>query len=104
MPETFLGINGEDEGGVRQEIWYDEHTDTLTFRDLQVVDEILDDNRRQRNAEHGKPFGDWKRIAQIPELIVNQLMREGIWGNPERLRKWLNDQNNIKMRTKEGRL
>jgi hypothetical protein len=103
MPETFLGYNGE-EGGVRQEIWYDEHTDTLTFRDLQVVEDVLDENRRERNNEHGKPFGEWKRIAQIPALIVNQLMREGIWDNKERLKKWLNDQNNIKMRTKEGRL
>ncbi len=102
--DKFLGYNDAEEGGVRQEIWYDEHTDTLTFRDVQDVTEILDENRRELNNEHGQPYGDMKRIARIPNIVINQLMKQGIWGNQERMKKWLNDQHNLKMRTKEGRL
>jgi len=102
--DKFLGYNDEGEGGVRQEIWYDERTDTLTFKDVQDCTQILEDNRRQLNDEHGKPFGEWKKIATIPNIVINQLIKEGIWGDRVRFKKWLNKSEYSKFRTKEGQL
>jgi hypothetical protein len=41
-------------------------------------------------------------IATIPAVVVNQLMREGIWGNPERMTNWLNNPENKMWRTGGG--
>lgn len=41
-------------------------------------------------------------IARIPALIVNELIRDGIWGNPERMTRWLNDPDNSMWRTGGG--
>lgn len=112
MGQKFLGHtdNGswfhpsEGMGDVRQEVWYEEHTDTITFRDVQDVDSILDDNRRELNFNHGKKFGNFTKIATIPNIIVNQLIKEGIWHDPVAFKKWLNKSEFSKFRTKEGQI
>ena len=103
MPEKFLGTS-DPVDGVRQEIWYEEHTDTMITRDIQDVQSILEDNRRELNLEHGRPFGEWKKIACIPNIIVNDLIKQGIWGDRKAFRKWLNNSEFSKFRTKEARL
>ena len=104
MPEKFLGVLDTEDGGIKQEIWYEEHTDKLITRDVQNISEILDDNRRELNAEHGRPFGEWKKVACIPNIVVNQLIKDGIWHDRKAFRKWLNDSEFSKFRTKECRL
>ena len=103
MVEKYLGILDE-EDGIRQEIWYEEHTDKIHIRDIQDVQPILEQNRRERNANHGTKFGDFKRIAVIPGIVVNDLMKQGIWYDKKRFRKWLNQSEFKNMRTMEGRL
>lgn len=41
-------------------------------------------------------------IATLPAVVVNQLMRDGIWGNPERMETWLNNPENKLWRTGGG--
>jgi hypothetical protein len=31
----------------------------------------------------------WRHVAEIPNVFVNKLMREGIWDDPERREEWL---------------
>src|SRR5262245_58446204 len=45
-----------------------------------------------------------QRVAVIPMVVVNRLMNEGIWGNDERMRRWLNDRDNRAFRTSGGRV
>ena len=44
------------------------------------------------------------RVARIPMVMVEQMMREGIWGNQERMKEWLNDPENAPFRTTKGKL
>jgi hypothetical protein len=37
-------------------------------------------------------------------LAVEQMMRDGIWGNQERMKEWLNDPINEPFRTTKGKL
>lgn len=104
MVEKYLGRLDDEDEAVRQEIWYDEQKDKLIIRDLEDVDPVLKMNRIERNAEHGKPFGDWKKIACIPGIVVNQLIKEGIFYDQKRLRKWLNKSEFKNLRTKEGHI
>jgi len=104
MGEKFMGYLDDDENGIRQSVYYEEQRDRLIIRESQDVSAILKDNRRLRNEEDGKPFGEWKRIAQIPLIIVNDLMKKGIWGDKIRLKKWLNKTEFKHLRTKNGQI
>jgi len=44
------------------------------------------------------------RVARIPMIAVEQMMRDGIWGNQERMKEWLNDPVNAPFRTTKGKL
>jgi hypothetical protein len=37
-------------------------------------------------------------------VVVNRLMNEGIWGDDQRMRRWLNDRDNRAFRTSGGRV
>lgn len=103
MAEKYLGILDE-EDPIRQEVWYDEHKDIITLRDLQNVDPILADNKIERNANHGKKFGEFKKIACIPNIIVNDLIKQGIWQDRKAFIKWLNKSEFKNLRTMEGKI
>jgi len=44
------------------------------------------------------------RVARIPLVLVEQMMREGIWGNQDRMKEWLNKPENSAFRTTKGKL
>jgi hypothetical protein len=44
------------------------------------------------------------KVASIPMIVVEQMMREGIWGNQERMKVWMNDPANAMWRTTKGKL
>ena len=44
----------------------------------------------------------YQSVARIPAVIVNELMRQGIWGNAERMTAWLNDPDHKVWRTGGG--
>jgi hypothetical protein len=45
-----------------------------------------------------------RQVAELPAIIVNRLIREGIWGDDKKMRQWLNDPDNRDFRTGGGRL
>ena len=44
------------------------------------------------------------KVASIPMIVVEKMMREGIWGNQERMKVWMNDPINAPWRTTKGKL
>ena len=95
-------LDSEFRGDVLRNVWYDEWKDTITFENKQWIDPILTVNKEIRkdwDARSSGGRGEWHQIASIPLIVVEQLMKEGIWDNTERLHKWLNDRDNIMFRT-----
>lgn len=54
--------------------------------------------RRPNTQRHA-----WQ-VAELPTIVVNRLIREGIWGDDKAMRRWLNDPDNRDFRTGGGRL
>lgn len=45
-----------------------------------------------------------QRVAEIPLVVVHDLMRRGIWRDEKKMRQWLNDRDNRAFRTSGGRV
>ncbi|MCS5550596.1 MAG: hypothetical protein NZ811_03655 [Gammaproteobacteria bacterium] len=63
----------------------------------------LESGRSGRNQYQGDTTGK-HRVARIPLILVETMMREGVWGDQERMRHWLNDPDNAPFRTTRGKL
>ena len=95
-------LDSEWSGDLLRNVWYDEWKDTITFENKQWTDPILRVNKEKRkdwDDQKSAGRGEWHRIASIPLIVVEQLMKKGIWGDDERMNKWLNDRDNIMFRT-----
>ena len=69
---------------------------------IQETDAILDANKRAFNASE-KGWGEnFNRVASIPLSVYYKLKREGIVDDPVRLKKWVNDRDNLAFRTRGG--
>lgn len=77
--------------------------DRLVVKKSQNLEPILDFNKAQRD-EFRDYRGDMHKVASIPNLIVEKLMKEGIWQDKLRLKKWLNDPDNRAFRTSTGKV
>lgn len=71
----------------------------------QDVTDLINKNQRLVTADDGfTPSRDMKRAATIPVALYWELKREGIIDDPVAMKKWLNDGDNRKWRTSEGRI
>lgn len=81
---------------------------TLVVRHEQNIDALLEQNAAERDNNSmryaKRPDSGMRKIASIPNVIVEDLMARGIWGNKERFKKWLNDPDNAVFRTHGGRV
>ncbi len=59
---------------------YDESTGETTIENVQNVNAIANDNREQRlSGDDGyTPSRDFKKVASIPNVVVEQLKKQGI--------------------------
>lgn len=55
-------------------------------------------------AEIGNFDKDMKPVAQIPMVVVEQMMRDGSWNDQAAVRRWLNDPVNKCFRIWQGRV
>lgn len=82
-------------------------TSVSSQNDRDIKDVIDINNRDKFDTRHDKYKGDSQfshRVARIPLVLVEQMMREGIWGDQERMRVWLNDPENAPFRTTKGKV
>lgn len=84
----------------------DDKSFTIQYeQDQRVVQAILDDASRSRNMQSKSDrWGDGKHIAVIPAEVYTKMLAEGWAHDTPKLRQWLNDRNNFKCRTWEGRV
>jgi hypothetical protein len=84
---------------------YSNSDDTYVITKEQNADEILEANLGERNSfrggwENHAEYGD--RYARIPSVIWGELVTKGIAHDEKRLRKWLDDRDNLPFRTRPG--
>jgi len=44
------------------------------------------------------------KVASIPMIVVEQMMRDKVWGQQERMKEWLNHPDNAAWRTTKGKV
>jgi len=89
-------------GGILSEVHIgaDGIDDQEAYVTTQDCDPVLRRVRAMREMQHDREFVP---AAEIPMAIVGQMMREGSWGDPAAMRKWLNDPANAAFRITGGR-
>ena len=80
----------------------------VSSQDDTELKHIVDGNEKLKFAtRHNTYKGDSQfshRVARIPLIVVEQMMRDGVWNNQERMREWLNNPENAPFRTTKGKL
>lgn len=78
---------------------------TFSFEERLDVEPMLDVNRAQHNAFTGANWkGDMHHVARLDLMTWFKLKKEGILGDQKAFRKWLDDPDNSKYRTRSGGL
>lgn len=101
MKERIFNIDPV--SGIKSVWHYDDATDTAFIEKRQDVTEIIDNNKRQFNEDHGR-YGEWNKVASIPLNVYYDLKQKGIVDDPVAMKKWLNDPDNRFFRTRPGRV
>lgn len=88
--------------------WVKYEEDGVLVQERQNLDALLDENKAQRNLAQNNWRGDWHSVARIPLSMlhskteaVSDAVREG---DTDWVRRFLNNSENEKLRTKDGRL
>jgi len=80
----------------------------VSTQDDTELKQIVDENEKLKFAtRHNTYKGDSQfshRVARIPLIVVEQMMRDGVWNNQERMREWLNNPENAAFRTTKGKV
>lgn len=79
----------------------DATSDDLVFVSKQNVRPVIDEAKQLAEKPMDK---DFKPVAVIPDIIVEQMMRDGSWGDPAAMKRWLNDPQNKCFRVWGGRV
>jgi len=72
----------------------------------QDVTDIIERNKaRMALVDENAGWNEWAQVAEIPvEVWYNHLVPSGIANDETRLRKWLDDRDNLLFRTRPGRM
>jgi len=80
----------------------------VSSQDDTELKHIVDGNEKLKFAtRHNTYKGDSQfshRVARIPLIVVEQMMRDGVWNNQEKMREWLNNPENAPFRTTKGKV
>lgn len=72
---------------------------------VERVDPILEANDTLRKENSGKGWGDGQVVASIPlDMFFRKVVPARNAGDEQWVRRWLNDRDNYKLRTKEGKV
>ncbi len=70
----------------------------------QDTTELISTNKALQNEYRPRGFGDGRRMASIPMVVWEGLLRQGIANDRKKLKAWLNDPDNRAFRTMLGRI
>lgn len=89
-------------------VWlvYDEYGRLCGAHVEQEVDAILEANAEAEKLTHGRPFGDYNRVASVPLTFFEKTgLGEAVDGGDRNyISKILNDADNAKLRTSRGKV
>ena len=81
---------------------------SVSTQDTEEIKDIVNANQREkREGGRNQYQGDTQfshKVASIPMIVVEQMMRDGVWNDQERMREWLNNPENAPFRTTKGKL
>ena len=89
---------------------FDDAEGTYVLETVQDIEPILEYNKQALNNVDNRRFGDGKLVAQIPIVVMLQLVQQGILSpkfgvlDEKRFSDWLNSSDNMWMRTWPGRI
>ena len=95
---------------VKQTAHWDNIDEKLIIESSQDTALILESNRFERNEfdvkyNSGQKYNrGFTKVATIPNIVIDQLMRDGTWFDKKAMKKWLNDSDNRAFRTGGGRI
>lgn len=90
--------------GVTTWFHYDDADQKFTLETVQDIKPILEDNQYENlNVTRGWK-GEFHHVARVPNVVIEQLRKDGILQDRDRLKAWLNDPDNKCFRTKPGHL
>lgn len=77
----------------------------VTVRTEMPVDDLLDENVALQAARAGERWGDGQHVARVPAHIhQRELMPAIMDGDDAYVKRWLNDPDHSKFRTRSGKL
>ena len=95
----------EEDNGVKQRAHWDNIDEKLIVESTQDIAPILKQNKVERNEfdiqrnSELKYKESWTKVATIPNIVIDRLMKDGIWGDKKAMKKWLNDPDQKAFRT-----
>jgi hypothetical protein len=109
-------LDYDDLHGIVETFHYDHATGEQWIDYQQDVTQIIELNKAEANEAIGQRWGDGKRVARIPSLMMEQLKKDGTLGpvdpvtgrvevlDTHKFLKWLDDSANAHLRTFGGSL
>ena len=89
-------------GSMLSQVVVDEHdADRMVLVTEQDVTGIVDYCAAQSHMPGSK---DMKHVAEIPLAVVERMMQDGSWNDPQAIKRWLNNPDNRAFRVWHGRV
>jgi hypothetical protein len=91
--------------GARQYFYYDEMADESIIETVQDVEPLFDINAATFNSTDSRArWGEGQMVARLPLNIWWDLKQKGVIDDQKKFARWLNDSENMKFRTRPGRV
>ena len=90
---------------VNQKYHWDNIDEKMVVESTQDTASILELNKEERNDFDTQKNSDmkykegWTKVATIPNIVIDQLMKDGVWFDKKKMKQWLNDPANKYFRT-----
>lgn len=91
-----------DQFGSMRRIAHDDTDGTYTLAAEQVVDGLIEENKRLRENQTGKE--NFRLEARVPAVIAEKAMKEGWFHDDDAWKRWLNNPDNRDFRVNQGRI
>jgi len=89
--------------GHKTNLYMDRWATEATMVSEMDIEPYLKQNREERKADMGvmrkHNHGYGRKVASIPTVVVEKLMKNGIWGDKKKFWKWLNEADQKVFRT-----
>lgn len=86
--DTIIDYDPLTKVGQRMIVDVDGSTTIVNFQDTSDISRV--NHHERMGYSKNQRNGDMVRVASIPLIIQYDLIKRGIWNDPQRMRRWLN--------------